>query len=275
MSHDSADMHVHVANFEWHEWKLHLTLMLTGDDTQVLRHYCGRIVERMLRKIRLDDVVIKMPAMQERGVIKRQSVLGAWLSERVVRSAKQSFFSSSFLFKGLDAYKDAFLGKQFGSQLAGDLVLHRKRPLRSPDGCAGGTRDAKARNKAATSVGQRALGTVGHVAVGTMSVAGTVASTAAGTAGAAAGLVAQTVTDSVQGTPLLAATTAASTAKSAATSAASVASTAAATAGAAAGFVAGSPMLAATTAANSAKSAASSATSVAKKGFKKLGSWFG
>jgi hypothetical protein len=36
---------------------------------------------------------------------KTQKDMSAWLSERMMQSARKSFFSSKFLLKGLDAYK--------------------------------------------------------------------------------------------------------------------------------------------------------------------------
>jgi len=151
-----------------------------------------------------------------------------WLAHKLAASARKSFFSSKFLFKGLDAYKDAFLGKQSNVQMAGDLVVHRLRPIQGD--ASGGAEEEKRKHRhgqVEKSVSTRALGTVSNVAVGTVSAAGSVASTAASTAGAAAGYMANAVADTVQGTPLHAATTVASTAKSAASSAASMAKNAA------------------------------------------------
>lgn len=229
-SSSNSNPYVYIDELKWRAWKMHLTLMLTGDDNKVLRRYCGRVVERMLHKIRLDDVVVSMGAIDKVRQLRTQSAMAAWLSKKMMDSAKRSFFSSKFLFKGLDAYKDAILGKQLDTQMARDVALVRLRPIEISE--ADG---ALLRKKARTSVSSKALGKVGSVAVGTVSVAGSVASTAASTAGAAAGFVAQTVADTVQGTPLHAATTAASTAKSAATSAASAAKKVA-TSGVKAGF---------------------------------------
>ena len=221
----AADPYIYLDEIKWREWKMHLTLMLTGDDTKVLRRYCGRIVERMLRKIRLDDVVISIPPLDKRRLLRKQSAMGTWISKKLVASARKSFFSRAFLLKGLDAYKDAFLGKQLNSQTAGHLALSRLVPLDGEDA------EAQAQRQLLSSGSSSALGNVASAAVGTVtgtvSVAGSVATTAASTAGAAAGMVAQTMVDTVQGTPLHVASAAASTAKSAATSAASMAKKAA------------------------------------------------
>ena len=226
----SSGEYVYIDHLKWAEWRLHLTLMLLGGDSnKVLRQYGGRIVERMLRNIRLDDVVVKIAAVDKRRQLRTKSAMAGWLSKKIASSARKSFFSSKFLFKGLDAYKDAFLGKQLNAQMAGEQILRRLRPIEGP----GGGGDACGLDgHVEKTVSSRAMGTVTNVAsvaVGTVSAAGSVASTAASTAGAAAGYMANAVADTVQGTPLHAATTVASTAKSAASSAASMAKKAAKT----------------------------------------------
>jgi hypothetical protein len=192
----AADPYIYLDEIKWREWNMHLTVMLTGDDTRVLRRYCGRIVERMLRKIRLDDVVIKIPALDKRRLLRKQSVLGTWLSKKLIASARKSFVSRAFLFKGLDAYKDAFLGKQLHTQTAGGLALNRLVPLDDAVAQVHALRKVQSSESFSSfgNVASKAVGTV----TGTVSVAGSVATTAASTAGAAAGFVAQTMADTVQ-----------------------------------------------------------------------------
>jgi len=133
----NSDAYVYIDELKWRAWKVHLTLMLTGDDNKVLRRYCGRVVERMLRKIRLDDVVVSMAAIDKVRQLRTQRATAAWLSKKMMDSAKKSFFSSKFLFKGLDGFKDAFLGKQLDTQMAHNVALVRLRPLEiSDEDCA-------------------------------------------------------------------------------------------------------------------------------------------
>jgi len=117
---------------------LHLTLMSTGESgtrvrrgggAAVVRQYAGAMLERLVRKVRIDDVIVKVPEQELSQRLITQSAFSALISNILLSSLKKSFFSAKFMLKGLDAWSDRMLGLQADGQMAGERQLHRLRPV--------------------------------------------------------------------------------------------------------------------------------------------------
>ena len=117
---------------------LHLTLMSTGESggrarraggAAVVRQYAGAMLERLVRKVRIDDVLVKVPEQELNQRLITQSAFYALVSNILLSSLKKSFFSAKFMLKGLDAWSDRVLGLQADGQVAGNRQLQRKRPV--------------------------------------------------------------------------------------------------------------------------------------------------
>lgn len=117
---------------------VHLTLMSTGEGgsrvgrgggAAVIRQYAGAMLERMMRKVRIDDVIVNVPEQERSQMLITQSAFSALISDILLQSLKKSFFSAKFMLKGLDAWSDRLLGLQTDGQMAGNRHLTRLRPL--------------------------------------------------------------------------------------------------------------------------------------------------
>ena len=118
---------------------LHLTLMSTGEGggrggrgggAAVVRQYAGAMLERMIRKVRIDDVIVNVPDQERSRMLITQSEFSQLISNILLKSLKNSFYSAKFMLKGLDAWSDRLLGLQTdGQQMAGQRLLKRRRPI--------------------------------------------------------------------------------------------------------------------------------------------------
>ncbi|EKX52249.1 hypothetical protein GUITHDRAFT_102151 [Guillardia theta CCMP2712] len=117
--------YIYIDELRWKQWTLHLSVMSTGDESHIIRRQFGRIVERLLRKKRVDDIIVSIPPLDKIRQLRTQTGLLKYLQQRLLLSLRKSFFSSKFLLKGLDA----FLGSHSHAQKAGNKPLTRKRAL--------------------------------------------------------------------------------------------------------------------------------------------------
>lgn len=118
--------------------KVHLTLMSTGEGgsrggrgggAAVVRQYAGAMLERMIRQVRIDDVVVNVPPFERNRFLITQSAFSVLISETLLKSLKKSFYTAKFMLKGLDAWSDRLLGLQTDGQLADERQLKRLRPI--------------------------------------------------------------------------------------------------------------------------------------------------
>jgi len=118
------DGYVYCDDLKLRGWSLHLSLMFTGNSDDV-RRYVGPVVQRMLRKVRVDDVVVKIPELNKTRLYRTKKSMTRYVTERYVKSIKKSFLSTKFLLKGLDAWSDSWFGQQSEGQKAGARRLRR------------------------------------------------------------------------------------------------------------------------------------------------------
>ena len=114
---------------------VHLTLMSTGDPGRstrgrsggaaVVRKYAGAVLERMIRQVRIDDVVVNVPAQNLMELRITQAGIVTLISNILLGSLKKSFFTAKFMLKGLDAWSDSLLGLETEGQMAGERRLTR------------------------------------------------------------------------------------------------------------------------------------------------------
>ena len=115
--------------------RVHLTLMSTGQagsgrggrggGAAVVRKYAGAVLERMIRQVRIDDVIVDVPEQNLSELRITQSGIVTLISSTLLRSLKKSFFSAKFALKGLDAWTDSILGLETQGQMAGKRQLTR------------------------------------------------------------------------------------------------------------------------------------------------------
>jgi len=117
---------------------VHLTLMSTGESggrggrgggAAVVRQYAGATLERLIRKVRIDDVVVNVPLCERDRLLTTQSAFSEFVGNHLLKSLKKSFYTAKFMLKGLDAWSDRLLGLQTDGQLAGESHLRRLRPI--------------------------------------------------------------------------------------------------------------------------------------------------
>ena len=130
----SKDPLMHVKRLELGEVKLHLTLVVL--DGALVRQVAGATIERMVRDVKLDDVVVTVVPQQQQALMLRQSVFAGLVSESIVKGFRKSFASGKLVLKALDAWSDHVLRAEehqgtHATQRAGLVELHRRRPLRA------------------------------------------------------------------------------------------------------------------------------------------------
>ena len=128
---------LYVRRFKVRPITLHLTLMSTGESGRggrgggaaVVRQYAGAMLERMIRQVRIDDVVVNVADQELGPMLITQSRFSSLISRILLKSLKKSFYSAKFMLKGLDAWSDRLLGLQTDQQMAGGRELKRLRPI--------------------------------------------------------------------------------------------------------------------------------------------------
>jgi hypothetical protein len=120
---------LHVESLRLGAVNLHLTLVII--DGALVRKHAGATIERMIHKVKLEDVLIALAPQHAYDLVLRKSEFVNFVHEMVVNSFKKSFVSGKFVLKAMNAWTDRALrvADEHG-QKAGDSTLARRRPFR-------------------------------------------------------------------------------------------------------------------------------------------------
>jgi len=139
-----GEHYVYIESLRLRPCEMHLSLLATGapDAAQLVRQHAGPLTQRMLAKVRLDDVVVRVPELLKEKQLRTRIGMLRYVWARVGRSLRRSFFSSKMLFKGLDAVSDSWLGVHTTGQRGGKDSMGEKRTLQRIRPLADATDDA-------------------------------------------------------------------------------------------------------------------------------------